>query len=80
MSVLTIPTLVMVLVELYLEAVTAAVHILYGTERGVALAADTDILHNLAVYDEIAGGVFLALGFFDEAFPVVHDNVNRMHP
>ncbi|EWM53007.1 hypothetical protein RF007C_15455 [Ruminococcus flavefaciens 007c] len=46
---------VFVLVKLYLEAVTAAVHVLYGAERGIALCSYTHIFYSLTVDNKTAG-------------------------
>ena len=65
-----------VLIKLDLEAVTVAVHILYGAEGSVSLAADTNVLHSFTVNNEITAGVLLTLALINEAVPVVHNDIN----
>ena len=69
---------VLILVEFYLETVTAAVHIFHGAEGGISLCSYANILDSFAVDDQIAWRVFLALAALDEAVPVVYNYVQLM--
>ena len=68
-----------VLVELDLEAVSAAARIPDRAEGGVSLAADADILHGFTVDDDRAGRIGFALAGFQERIPVADDNIERMY-
>ena len=64
-----------ILIELDLEAVAAAVHIAHRAERGIALSADADIFHRFPVDDDCAGRIDFALAGLQEAVPVADHNI-----
>ena len=70
----------LILVKLDLEAVPAAVHVSHGAQGGVALCADARIFERFPVDHQIAGRILLALTGFDKAVPVVHHDIQRVHP
>ena len=64
-----------ILVKFDLEAESAAVHIPDRAQRGIALAADTDVFDRFPVNDDRAWRIFFALTGFKETVPVVDHNI-----
>ena len=67
------------MIELDFEAVTIVAVGRDGGKRRVPLCADGDVAVLFAVDDNRAGGVLLVGALLDEAFPAVHDDIERMH-
>ena len=68
------------MIKFQLEAVPAAPQGGNHAQGGVSLGPDPHVLIGLPVDDRRAGGVFLILAGFDEAVPVVHDNIQGVYP
>ena len=69
----------LIMIELDFEAVTIVAVGRDGGKRRVPLCADGDVAVFFAVDYNRAGGVFLVGALLDEAVPVVHDDIERMH-
>ena len=71
---------VIIVVKLHLKAVTIAVHGRNGGQGRIALAANAYVFIGFPVDHHSGGVVLLACGVINKPVPIVHDNINGMHP
>ncbi len=68
-----------IVVEFDFEAVAVIPIGAHHAQGGIALGAERNVAIGFVVDDDPAGLVFLIFAGFEEALPIVHDDINGVH-